>query len=210
MTLNPKDSSFVIVFPPNFFVKEIVDKYEPYLKSLMLPYNGLEDFMASTVQSITFPDLSMNLVEQTRMYGKAQEFKNAKPISDLFKREFSITFKLTDAFLNYFIFIENALNFYDFSNTEPTKTAKSLGNISRSTPGESPNRKKLNSGLNLDPIRLLLMSNEGHIVSSVIFNKPIISGWSDLKLSYSSNNPEFTTFNVKFNFFEMQIVADFN
>lgn len=208
MLLNPKESSFAVIFPPTFFSKHIIAKYNPYFESLMLPYNGIDDFMSSTVQSITFPPFDMMLTAQSRMYGKIQDFKGSKPIADMFTREFTVNFKLTDAFLNYFIFVDNALEYYDFSNVEPTSTGKSLGKITRTEPVLTP--KKDNTGLYFDPIRLLLMSNEGHIVCSVIFKKPIIVSWSDLKLSYSSNAPEFTTFSVKFKFFEMEIVADFS
>jgi len=205
MILNARESSFVLLFPSTFFTKEIVEKYDPYFKSLMLPYAGVSDFMSSTIQSITFPSLDMKLVSQTRTHGKSQEFKNSQPIADLFTREFTINFKLTDAFLNYFIFIENALNYYSFENIEPTNNQKSLGKATHLSNASI----KDNQGQYFDPIRLLLMSNEGHIVSSIVFKKPIIAGWSDLKLSYAQNAPEFTTFSVKFNFFEMEFKTEY-
>jgi hypothetical protein len=204
MILNSRQSSFLISLPPDFFDKKIVKKYTPYLSSLIMPYDNLEDFMVSTIQSVSFPSLDMKPVTQVRNGGKQQEYKNSLPIVDQFNRELTINFKLTDAFLNYFIFVDNALNYFDFHNIEPTNTQNSLG------PSTRIPKQELWTGQYFDPIRLSLMSNEGHIVCSLVFEKPMIIGWSELNLSYSSNTPDFNTFSVKFKFFDVKIVPDFS
>lgn len=202
MVLNSRQSSFLVTFPQTFFCKDVETKYAKYFQSLILPYKNIADLMESTIQSIDFPELDMKPVSQVRPGGKLQEFKNSKPIQELFSREFTITFKLTDAFLNYFIFLDNALNYYDFDNVEPTYHGKTLGE-----PKIRP--KKDWDGQYFDPIRLTMLSNEGYAVVSVVFDKPLLKGWSGLKLNYSSNHPDFNTFAVKFNFFQMSIVPDF-
>ena len=182
MILNVRNNSFVFLFPENFFADEIKEKYTAYYKSLILPYDTINDFMSSTVQQINFPAWSMELVQQIRPLGKQQEYKSSKPIKDLFTREISLTMKITDAYLNYFIFLENALGFLDFSNPKQT----------------------------LSPMRLLLLNNEGYSISSIIFNKPILKSQTGIKLSYSSVTPEFNTFEIKFQYYDFKLEVDFD
>jgi hypothetical protein len=139
--------------------------------------------MSATIQSIDFPGWTMDPTVQTRLFGKQQEYKNAKQTVDLFSREFTLTFKLTDAYLNYFIFLENSLKYLDFSNkNQPT----------------------------FSPMRLSLLDNEGYLVSSIIFKRPILKSQDGFKLSYSSSTPEFAIFTAKFAYFDFDIELDFN
>lgn len=182
MILNARNNSFVFLLPENFFADEIKEKYKAYYKSLILPYDTIDEFMSSTVQQIEFPSWSMDPVAQTRTLGKRQEYKSSKPVKDLFKREITITFKLTDAYLNYFIFLENSLNFLDFDNKDQT----------------------------MGPIRLLLLNNEGYAISSLIFKRPILKSQTGIKLSYSSVTPDFNTFDVSFQYFDFKLEVDFD
>lgn len=183
MLLNSRQNGFIFHFPPDYFAPEVKEKYKKYYQSLILPYDTINDFMSSTVQSIDFPGWQMDPVVQTRIFGKKQEYKNATQVVDLFTREFSITFKLTDAYLNYFIFLENSLKYLDFSNREqPT----------------------------FSPMRLSLLDNEGYLVSSIIFNRPVLKSQDGFKLSYSSATPDFRTFTAKFAYFDFDIELDFN
>lgn len=182
MILNARNNGFVFLFPPDFFSEEIKEKYKKYYQSLILPYDTLEDFMSSTIQQIEFPGWNMELAQQTRTLGKKQEYKSSRPVEDLFTREFTITFKLADAFLNYWIFVDNALNYVDFKNRKQT----------------------------LSPMRLSLLNNEGYLVSSVVFNEPILKGQDGIKLSYSSVTPDFKTFNAKFQYLDFDLSIDFD
>jgi len=110
MILNVRNNSFVFLFPENFFTESIKEKYKSYYQSLILPYDTIDDFMSSTVQQIDFPSWAMQPAQQTRPLGKMQEYKNSKPLKELFTREITLTMKITDAYLNYFIFLENFWN----------------------------------------------------------------------------------------------------
>jgi hypothetical protein len=138
--------------------------------------------MSSTVQQIDFPAWNMELAQQTRMLGKKQEYKSSKPLKELFTREITLTMKISDAYLNYFIFLENALEFLDFSNKQQT----------------------------LAPLRLMLLNNEGYSVSSIVFNNPILKSQNGIKLSYSSVTPEFSTFEIKFQYYDFKLEVDFS
>ena len=181
MLLNVRQNGFIFNFPPDFFAPEIKEKYKKYYQSLILPYDTIDEFMSSTVQQIDFPSWAMQPVQQTRPLGKLQEYKNSKPLKELFTREITLTMKISDAYLNYFIFLENSLEFLDFSNKEQT----------------------------LKPIKLLMLNNEGYSVSSITFNNPILMSQTGIKLSYSSVTPQFNTFEVKFKYFDFKLDVDF-
>jgi len=182
MLLNVRQNGFVFLFPPDFFNERVQEKYKKYYQSLILPYDNISDFMSSTIQSIDFPGWQMAETTQTRLFGKKQDFKNAVQVPDLFTREFTLTFKLTDAYLNYFIFLENSLDYLDFDNRKPT----------------------------FPPARLSLLDNQGYLVASIIFNRPILKSQEGFKLSYSSTSPDFKTFTAKFTYFDFDIELDFD
>src|ERR1035437_7006644 len=118
MIINSRSSNFLFTFPKGFFSKSIVDKYKPYVFRNFLPYDTLENFMAAQIQSVTFPTISMDPVMQTRNLGKKQEYKNSVPIADLFARDLQITFRSLDGYINYWIFMENALEYLSFENKQ--------------------------------------------------------------------------------------------
>jgi hypothetical protein len=182
MLLNVRQTGFLFNFPPDFFSEEVKEKYKKYYQSLILPYDTIEDFMSSTIQSVDFPGWQMAQATQTRLFGKKQDFKNAVQVPDLFTREFTITFKLTDAYLNYFIFLENSLQYLDFDSRTPT----------------------------FSPMRLTLLDNQGYLVGSVIFNRPVLISQNGFKLSYSANTPDFKTFEAKFTYFNFDIELAFD
>ena len=202
MILSARQNGFLISFPETFFSKEISKKYEKYYNSLIMPYETIEDFMASTIQSVTFNGFTVPMVSQVRPLGKMQEFHSAKPIAEMFERKFTIKFKLSDAYLNYFIFLDNALNYLDQGNLEPTNLRRSLNGIGKPSVVDP-------QGITMDPIRLTLLNNEGYAVSSIVFNHPILSGMTQISLSYNENAPKFNTFEVSFQFYNFDIALDF-
>lgn len=202
MILSARQNGFLISFPDTFFSKAISKKYEKYYNSLIMPYETIEDFMASTIQSVTFNGFTVPMVSQVRPLGKMQEFHSAKPIAEMFERKFTIKFKLSDAYLNYFIFLDNALNYLDQGNLEPTNLRRSLSGVGKPSVVDP-------QGITLDPIRLTLLNNEGYAVSSIVFNHPILSGMTNISLSYNENAPKFNAFEVSFQFYNFDIALDF-
>jgi hypothetical protein len=182
MLLNQRQNSFILSFPPTFFSNDVQEKYKKYYQSLLLPYDSINEFMSSTIQSVDFPGWNMDPAQQIRMLGKQQDYKNAKQVEDLFERSFTVTFKLTDAYLNYFIFLENSLQYLDFDSRTPT----------------------------FSPMRLTLLDNQGYLVGSVIFNRPVLTSQNGFKLSYSANTPDFKTFEAKFTYFNFDIELAFD
>ena len=204
MILNARQNSFLVNFPMDFFNDAVQLKYNKYYRSLLLPYKSLSDFMASTIQSVNFPGFSSTLPTQTRTLGKIQELQSAKPIADQFTRELKVTFKLTDAYLNYFIFLDNALNYLEPANVNPENTGSSLGQALTVNPISNANHPFFH------PIRLTLLNNEGYAVSSIVFNRPMLKSLSEMNLSYSSITPQFTTFTATFQYYNFDLELDFD
>jgi hypothetical protein len=204
MILNARQNGFVVNLPQNFFNEEINSKYEKYYRNLLLPYRSISDFMASTIQSVNFPGLTSQLPTQVRPLGKIQEVQSAKPIADMFTRDLKLTFKLTDSYLNYFIMMDNVLNYLEPANVNPQNTKKSLGQALTNVSTSNENHPVFS------PIRLTLLNNEGYGVSSIIFKRPMITALSALTLSYSSITPQFQTFTVDFKYFNFDLELDFN
>ena len=59
-------------------------------------------------------------------------------------------------------------------------------------------------------MRLSLLDNQGYLVASLIFQRPILVGQDGFKLSYSSGTPEFKIFTAKFKYFDFDIELDFD
>jgi len=182
MFLNSKNNSFFLLFPVDFYSPEIEERYKAYHNQMLLPYDKLEDFMNSTIQSIDFPGWSMDGPTQVRKHGAKQEFKGSIPVKDLMKRKFTVTFKLADAFMNFFIFLDNAIHFLDLANPQQY----------------------------FEGFKLCLLSNEGYLVSYIDFKKVLMNAQDDIKLSYSAIGNEYNTWTVDFTFMDWDITTMFD
>jgi len=160
--------------------------------------------MASTIQSVSFPGLATTLPTQTRPLGKVQEVQSSKVIADRFTRDLKLTFKLTDAYLNYFIMLDTVLGFMEPANVNLENTQNSLGRALTNSAQAVENHPFFS------PIRLTLLNNEGYAVSSLIFNRPMITNLSNLTLSYSSITPQFQTFTVDFKYYNFDLEIDYD
>jgi len=171
MILNSRANGFIFLFPKGFLNSEIIGKYEGYVKRMPVPYDTLNDFINATIQSVNFPTLrSVDNVGQIRPGGFKQSYKSSTTIQNLVQREFTVTFKLGEGFINYWIIYENIVKFLDFKNPEQY----------------------------FPDFRLLLLDNEGIAMTSVLFQQPIVTSLSELQLNYSSTTPQFSTFSVGF------------
>lgn len=113
MILNARNNLFKFNFPRSFFPKEVVEKYERYLKNSPIPFKRFEDFINHTIQGVTFPSLNSNLVEQKGKYKVAVKYRGGFETVRNIDRTFTVEFKHVDAFLNYYALVESFFSFHN-------------------------------------------------------------------------------------------------
>jgi hypothetical protein len=172
MILNSKYNDFIFKFPPNFFTKEIVDKYDPFIKRLKMPYNNLVDYINFTVQSVSWPSISTETVEQFSDHG-VRYFPGGWNLQMYTSKELIVTFKTTESYINYFIMYD-LLEYYWQKN----KNKESISH--------------------LPSLHLMLLDRYGYLLVTFQYDYIVFSGLSELELSYASNVPEFRTFTASF------------
>jgi hypothetical protein len=171
MILNARQNGFIFNFPKGYFGKALESKYSSYINRMPIPFDSLGDFMNSTIQQVSFPTFQgIDHVEQTRPGGYKQSYKSATNIQNLIRRDFNVTFKLGEGFINYWIMYESMVNFLDFGNKQEY----------------------------LPDLTLRLLDHEGVIMSSVQFEQPIYTSLSEVQLNFSSTTPQFSSFSVGF------------
>ena len=171
MLLNVRQNGFIFNFPKSFIDESIVEKYSPYIKRMPIPYDTVHHFINSTIQQVNFPTLrTIDVSEQIRPGGFKQTYKSATTLQNLIQRDFTVTFKLGEGFINYWVVYENIIRFLDFKNTNQY----------------------------FDDFKLMLLDNEGVIMASVLLEQPLVTSISELQLNYASTTPSFSTFSVGF------------
>lgn len=177
MLLNSKNNNFVLKFPPDFISKELNKKYEPYIRRFPIPFERVIDFLNYTIQGISWPSIAMEPIEQFTQSSK-QYYKSGSSTWEKYSKDITITLRLTEGFLNYFI-MRDIFEEYWLKG-----------------PGDEPYKA---------PFLLTLLDNLGYSFISFNFDKPVFIGISDIELSYATNVPEYKTFDLSFNYTDFTI-----
>lgn len=168
--LNTRSSSYYFIFPKGFFPERVKNKYDDYIKKQPIPYDNVQDFLNSTIQSVTMPSLEVGTVEQVRKLGKVIKYKNSLPIQDSFSKDFSISFKMVDGFINYWLFMETVLHFLNFKNEEPF----------------------------IQSLPLRILDNDGNILVTVKFTEVLVTNFSELEMNSTQYEPQYSQFTIGF------------
>jgi hypothetical protein len=123
--------------------------------------------------------MSTNLVSQTKNLGKQINYQSATPVQDLFTRDFDVSFRIGEGFVNYFIMLETVLDKLAFQNDD----------------------------LFTPVLPLRILNNEGGVIVSVVFKEVNLTGINGITLNYTQNAPSVNTFTVSFkcNFMELDM-----
>jgi hypothetical protein len=181
MILNSRNNNFVIRFPHNFFYPSIVEKYSTYLKRLPIPYENVADYMSASIQSVTFPALSTETVEQT-LYEEPITAKGGKRIERYLDRKFTISLKSYEGWINYWIFFDQMFAYYELDNKEKY----------------------------LPELTLSFLDQTGFEFIAINFQQIVMTGISELELNYASNTAEFRNFSVDFTYNYIRIMKRLN
>ena len=116
--MNSKHDQFFITFPKGFFYPEILEKWNPIIKRLKLNYETLEDFINACIQGITFPNVELNTVTQQQGQFNIHD-RGGKELEPIFDKQITVTFKLSEAFLSYWILFNQIELFREYSSRLP-------------------------------------------------------------------------------------------
>jgi hypothetical protein len=178
MLLNARDNLFQFGFPRTFIPKEVADKYRQYLNRI--PGNIIEepiDFINYTIQSINFPGMGFDPVQQAQYPGRQILFRSSLPVQELFQKELTVTFQLVDGYINYWILLDTLTYYYNFSTEKPYSEA----------------------------LNLRILDSEGNGLVTATMKKTLIKSISDLQMSFASNVAEFKTFDLSIAYNELEV-----
>jgi hypothetical protein len=109
---------YAIWYPKDFFYPEIRERWTPVVKRLKLQYQSLEDFFNASVQAVTFPEVRLEPVIQPQsMY--SIRYKGGKELEPILDKMLTVTFKLTEGFITYWMLFEQIELFMKYKEQSP-------------------------------------------------------------------------------------------
>lgn len=172
MILNAKNNNFRFELKKDFFFQPIVEKYEYIIKKLPSPYRTIRDYINAGVQEVTFPSTSLNKSVQQSLHNPEVPWKGPFNMEKNISKDITVTFKLYEGYVNYWIMFEQLNYFYQYTTLDQA----------------------------FSDMQLSFMDNSGFELFTFNFGRVIYFGISELSLSFSSNVPEFKTFTCNFTY----------
>jgi len=172
-----KSNMFTIWFPPNFFYPSIVEKWEPVIKRLKLPYQTIEDFFNSSIQSIVMPPIDLPIPTQQQSQFEIG-YKGGKELEPTFDKSLEVVFKLSEGFITYWIIFEQIEEFLKYQE----------GNVF------------------WPPMYVSFLDMHGFELVVFEFEKIVPTGLSSFDVSYATTAADFNTFSMglRFNRFNIK------
>lgn len=183
--LNARSNQFKFLFPKGFLFPTIDEKYKQYLKDLPTPYADVRSFLNSTVQTISFPGITgVTPVEQVQA-GRTIAYRQGYKFSQVINKDFTVTFRLVDAYLNYWLMYEQLIRYTNYAEEHP----------------DDPDREFF------PDFEILYLTNNGNLTILQTLKQILFLGITDLTPSYTdiSNSIKTFTCTFRFNYFELQV-----
>lgn len=171
MILNALNNQFVIRFPSNFFYPEIRRRWEPVVRRLKLPYTTLEDFINAAVQSVDFPSIELDIAQQQQGQFPIR-YRGGKELEPVLDRNLTVTFKLTEGFISYWMLFEQIEEYVNYEQVQPF----------------------------WPPMYISFLDHHGFELVAFSFEKVVPTGLSQFQISYATTAAEFNTFTMNLNY----------
>lgn len=179
MILNNRTQLFSFYFPSNYLFPEVNEKYKVYLKRMNLPFETCEDFLNSCIQSVNFPAINIpNAQEQMGQY--EVEYTTGKELDAIVDKSLTITFKLTDSYLSYWILRDQIDAYLRYGDR--------------------------NKNVFWNPIYLTFLSSAGYEINTFEFSQVTPINLSELDLSYKAEIAQYNTFTLGLHYNFQKIV----
>ncbi len=176
MILNSLNNQFVIHFPPNFFYPEITKKWVPVVRRLKLPYETLEDFINASIQSVTFPNIDLDTAHQQQTQFDIQ-YRSGKELEPVIDKNLTITFKLSEGFISYWILFDQTELFLEYGEHQPF----------------------------WPPMYVSFLDHHGFEMMVFSFEKLVPTNISQFEISYATTAAEFNTFSLSLQYNRFKI-----
>jgi len=182
MRLSSQNSQFIFNLPSDFIKQEVINTYTPILEKNWVQYENVIDYVNSTIKSVNFPGVGIDMPKQVGMRGKERQFKPAKNVQDITStHELTVTFRSVDSDLNYWLVFDILTKHYlDVENAW------------------------------VNPFTITCVDIHRDAIYVIRFYEIILKGLSDNTFNYSQqkvNSKEFTmTFH--FNFYDIEFLLD--
>lgn len=196
LSLSPRADLFVFNLPKDFLPKEIEEKYYRIINKDKSVIRTPIDYLNESIQGIDFPGFTDILVEQKQYSVAHPENKtsqkgipvkrvsiepertnvsyNPKNILSQLAAEFSVTFRKNQGLYNYFMIYETIFH----------KALKEYAGVTKQD----------------DVFEIFILSETGKIMGKIKLFQPRIEGIEGLQFSYNKLERQSETFEVKFQF----------
>lgn len=182
MRLSSQSNQFIFNLPQSFLKPEIIQTYQPILEKNWVQYDNVIDYINSTIKSVNFPGISVDLVKRIEVRGKERFLKPAKNIQDITTtHDLTVTFRSVDSDLNYWLM-------FDIISKHYLDTDNAF----------------------LDPFTITCVDIHRDAIYVIRFYELILKGLSDNNFNYSQqkvNAKEFTA-TFHFNFYDIEFLLN--
>jgi hypothetical protein len=151
------------------------------IERMRLPYQSLNDFMNSQIQSVVFPSMSIDIATQQR--GQYEiNYPTGKELEVHMDKTLKITFKLTESYLSYWIIFSQMDTYLHYANEHHRKAFW------------------------MEPIELGFLTDSGFRLLNFKFREIVPTDTTSLTLSYAATVASYNTFDwtLKYNLFEIE------
>ena len=182
MRLSSQGSQFIFNLPSDFIKQEIINTYTPILEKNWVQYENVIDYVNSTIKSVNFPGVGIDMPKQTNMRGKERQFKPAKNVQDITTtHDLTVTFRSVDSDLNYWLMFDIISKHY--LDTE-------------------------NSWVN--PFTITCVDIHRDAIYVIRFYEIVLKSLSDNTFNYSQQkvNPKDFTIGFHFNFYDIEFLLN--